>query len=513
VVRSIKERWKNSLITFIISLLPRSVSLHFPCYIYRMKQKLARFTAFAENLFPHEVYFLNSIENFQIPENKRIMDTILYNLDHREKPRAFDTSIDKRKYSHLKKWIEARLAEADVDRQLLAIQQLEAKVLLDQVDQATEKQIREWLKRGTPQHYYFRKIYELAQHYEHFLLIRLREREGENVGEYLNDFRQDFEHAQDVFNQLQKATADIISQYRQRSEARHKWEAFLTEVAYHPRMDGQNQYAAFIRLSFLHFNNGEHQKLEHLYNHIDGQFKKGRYYSRRILANYYANRLLYLSRYSSLDEAEQYGYLSIRRKNADYLFYLTNLSAVLLRQGKSHKALELLREAFPEMRQTTSLHNKIGFIAFYLKCMIDIGRVRDAEDFADSYLKAYPKQVMKGRWHLFFVAYFRSLMIQEKYGRLLYLAHRYKIESLDRANRQNSSYLPTISWYISVARFVEEGEDEARLLNEMQDAVAGVEFNAKRQQRLQKVYAELEDVLPDVLVKVKSTIFNDDLVV
>lgn len=437
------------------------------------------------------------------------MEVMLYNLEHREKPRPFDVSIDKRKYSNLKKWIEERLAAADVDRQLLQIQQLEAKVLLDQVDGTTEKELRNWLKRGTPRHYYFRKIYEMAQHYEHFLLIRMREKEGENVGQYLDQFREDFEYAQEVFNHLQKATADIISQYRQRQEARHQWESFLTEVAYHPRLDGQNKYAAFIRLSFLHLNNGEYDKLEKLYSHIDDEFKQGRYYSRRILANYYANRLLFLSRYSNLDEAEQYGYLSIRRKNADYLFYLTNLSAVLLQQGKSHKALELLREAFPEMRQTTSLHNKIGFIAFYLKCMIDIGRVKDADDFATSYLKAYPGQVMKGRWHLFFVAYFRSLMIQEKYGRLLYLAHRYKIEALDRDNRQSSSYLPTISWYISVARFVEEGGDQAKLVAEMNSAVKDIDFDLKRKKRLQKVYAELQDVVPDVLKPEKSTILKE----
>lgn len=478
-----------------------------------MKQKLARFTAFAENLFPHEVYFLSSIENFQIPENKQIFEVILYNLNHRDKPKAFDESIDKRKYSNLKKWIEEKLAEADVDQQLLEIQKLEAKVLLDQVEGATEKEILKWLQSGVPSHYYFRKIYELAQHYEHFLLIRLRERAGAQVGEYLDQYRTDFAYAQEVFNKLQQATADIISQYRNRSESHGEWEEFLNQVVFNPNMDGMNQYSAFVRLSFLYFNKGDYEKLKSLYDYVDQQFREGRYYSKRILGNYYANRLLYLSRYSSLDEAEQYGYLSIRYKNADYLFYLTNLGAVLRRQGKSAVALELLREAFPEMRQTTSLHNKIGFIAFYVKCMVDIGRVKDAEDFADSYLKAYPRQVLRGRWHLFFVAYFRSLMIQEKYGRLLYLANRYKLEGLDRANRSSSSYLPTISWYISVARFIEEGGDAEKLLSEMQTAIYDIDFEGKRAQRIQRIFEELLPVAPKVLKNGKSTIFENKVTV
>lgn len=473
-----------------------------------MKQKLAKFSEFAENLFPHEVYFLSGIENFQTEENKHIFEIILYNLEHRDKPKAFDEAIDKRKYSNLKKWMLEKLQEADVDQQLLVIQQLEAKVLLDQVDKRTEKEIQKWLHKGQPTHYYFRKIYELAQHYEHFLLIRLRERAGVKVSEYLDQYRADFERAQEVFNKLQQATADIISEYRNRSERHEGWENFLSRIVHSNDMDGMNQYSAFIRLSLLYTNRGDYQKLKELYDQIDHKFRSGRFYSKRILANYYANRLLYLSRFSSLNEAEQFGYLSIKYKNADYLFYLTNLAAVLLRQGKSNEALKLLREAFPEMRQTNSLHNKIGFIAFYIKCMVDIGRVKDAEGFADSFLKAYPKQVLGGRWHLFFVAYFRSLMIQEKYGRLLYLDHHYKIASLDKANRSSHSYLPTISWYISVAKFVENGTDPAVVIEEMAAAVRGIDFEGKRLERLERIYDELYPIAPEVLKKGKSAIFN-----
>ncbi|TNE30353.1 MAG: tetratricopeptide repeat protein [Bacteroidetes bacterium] len=476
-----------------------------------MKQKLAKFTEFAENLFPHEVYYLSRIENFQTPENKGIFEVILYNLDHRADPRAFDESIDKRKYSNLKKWIDEKLNEADVDHQLRVIQELEAKVLLDQVDKRTENEIQKWLQRGVPSHYYFRKIYELAQHYEHFLLIRLRENAGAKVGAYLDQYRANFEYAQEVFNKLQQATSDIISEYRNRSETHLGWEDFLTRVVYSENIDGMNQYSAFIRLSLLYSNRGDYHKLEGLYNYIDDRFVEGRYYSKRILANYYANRLLYTSRFNSLDEAEQFGYLSIKYKNADYLFYLTNLAAVLIRQGKSERALGLLREAFPEMRQTNSLHNKVGFIAFYIKCMVDIGRVKEAEAFADSYLKAYPKQVMNGRWHLFFVAYFRSLMIQEKYGRLLYLDHHFKIESLDRANRSSHSYLPTISWYISIARFVEHGGDPDSLIADMKSALRGVELSGKRAERVKRIYDELMEVAPQVLKKGKSAIFDEVL--
>lgn len=472
-----------------------------------MKQKLVRFTDFAENLFPHEVYYLKRVENFQTEDNKEILEVIQYNVEHRNKPKSFDESIDKRRYSNLKKWMEERLAEADVDQQLLAIQDLEARVLLDKVDRATEKQIERWFQKGEPEHYYFRKIYELAQHYEHFLLIRLREREAKKVAEYLNTYRADYATAQEVFNKLQQATGDIVDRYKKGSDKEVKWEDFLKDVVYNGVPDGMNTYAAFIRLSLLYLTLTKYQELDELYCYIDEAFKNGRFYSKRILANYYANKLLFLSRFSSLDEAEQFGYLSIKYKNADYLFYITNLSAVLLRQGKSTTALKLLREAFPEMRQTTSHHTRLGFIAFYIKCMIDIGRVQDAEQFADSFLKAYTKEVISGRWHLFFVSYFRSLILQEKYARLLYLAQRHKIEALDKANRSKPSYLPTISWYISVSRFIEGHSHADVLITEMQQAVAGIKYNESKKQKVMKILMELQPLAPKVLKSVGSSLF------
>lgn len=476
-----------------------------------MKKPLVRFTEFAANLFPHELYYLDSIQNFQIPENREILETMLYNLEHREKPRAFSTRIDKRKYSNLKKWMDEKLAEADVDRQLRSITGLENKVLLDDVDAATEKELQKWLQKGDPTHHYFRKIYEMLRHYEHFLLIRLREKADKPVSAYLEKYQVDYEYAEEVFKKMQRVTTDIVGQYRHRKSQLKEWEEFLREVIDHPRLDGMNQYAAFIRLAFIYLNTGAYERLQELYDYIDKRFREGRFYSRRILSNFYANRLLFLSRFNSLSEAEQYGYLSLRFKNADYLFYLTNLSAVLLRQGKSDQALQLLREAFPEVRHTSNSHTKVGFIAFYLKCMTDVKRSADAEDFAENYLKAYPEEVLGPRWHLFFVAYFRALMIQEKYGRLLYVANRYKIESRDRDNRDRPSYLPTISWYISVARYMDEAGSEEQLTAEMLEAMRPMTEHPERNTRLQQIFEELHPVAPKVFGRIKSMLFNVSL--
>jgi len=93
----------------------------------------------------------------------------------------------------------------------------------------------------------------------------------------------------------------------------------------------------------------------------------------------------------------------------------------------------------------------------------------------------------------------------------LYLEKQYKIENLDKANRCNSSYLPTISWYISIARFIENGSDALVLIAEMKEAVAGIEFENKRSERLQRIYNELIPIAPAELKKGKSAIFEEGL--
>lgn len=473
-----------------------------------MRKPLEHFYRFAESLYPHELYYLEASQNFQIEDHRRIMALLLYNLKHRQKPKSFPTDIDKRKYSNLKKWMQEKLEQANVDQQLKHISQLEIKVMLDEVDANTEKEIQSLIRQSDHRHYHFRKIYDLIRHYEDYLLIRLREKADKPVSAYLHKYQDAYQYSREVHQQMQEATNDIIGQYRHRNQKLHRWERFLKGLVYNRDLDGMNRYAAFVRLLFIYLNRGDQKELEALYSFMDEALAQGQFYSRRILSNFYANKVLFLSRFQTLDQAEQYGYLSLQFKNSDYLFYLTNLSAVLLRQGKTEAALQLLRDSFPELRQNPNPHIKLSFIAFYIKCMTDLRRSKDAVEFADNYLKAYDREILSSRWHLFFVAYFRALMIEEKYSRLLYLSRRYHIEQLDLKNRHKSSYLPTISWYIAMSRYVEEGKSSEELIRKMKEAMPPFEPNSLKQKRLNEIIKELKPIAPKILNEFKSTLSN-----
>ncbi|MEO1715449.1 MAG: hypothetical protein AAFU60_19140, partial [Bacteroidota bacterium] len=122
----------------------------------------------------------------------------------------------------------------------------------------------------------------------------------------------------------------------------------------------------------IHINGFNYRRFDGLlekYQYLDQQFRSGKYYSKRLLLNYYSNRLLLHSKFKEYDQAIYYGKLSVRAKNHDYLFYATNLAAVQLRQNKAEGALLTMKEAYPEMKSTPNLHAKIGFVAFYIKCL------------------------------------------------------------------------------------------------------------------------------------------------
>lgn len=471
-----------------------------------MRKPLSHFYQFSDSLYPHELYFLEKSQSFQIPENKRILEIMLYNLEHRQKPQAFPEDIDKRKYSNLKKWMQERLAQTNVDLQLKKICALELKVMLDEVDAQTEREIQLLIRQSDHRHYHFRKIFDLIQHYEEFLIIRLREKADKPVSAYLRKHQKAYLNSRSIFQKMQEATSDIVGQYRHRKQELTTWEHYLKEWVYDEELDGMNRYAAFVRLLFIYLNRGDQLELEKLYAFMDQALAKGQFYSRRILSNFYANKVLFLSRYQTLDQAEQYGYLSLQFKNSDYLFYLTNLSAVLLRQGKTEKALQLLRDSFPELRQNPNPHIKLGFIAFYIKCMSDLGRHKDAYNFAENYLQAYDKEILNGRWHLFFVAYFRALIKDEKYKRLIYLSRRYKVDQLDRQNQERASYLPTISWYIAISQYVEEGISAKATQNYMAQFLSKEELAQRKIDRIKDLLEELKPIAPKIIKNLESTL-------
>ena len=97
-------------------------------------------------------------------------------------------------------------------------------------------------------------------------------------------------------------------------------------------------------------------------------------------------------------------------------------------------------------------------------------------------------------------------MIEEKYSRLLYLSRRYQIEKKDLENRKRASYLPTLSWYISMSRYVEEGLSAEETQAQMLAVLSELIVDQRKERRLKELLKELRPIAPKVIDGIKSTL-------
>ncbi|MDD2527358.1 MAG: hypothetical protein RBS33_04615 [Lentimicrobium sp.] len=417
--------------------------------------RLNDFTRFANALLPHEVTYLLSINQFKDAENLAILKLIHHNTHHPEQKFPYKLSIDKRKYSNLKKWILERLEAIDVDVFYAWLLGIDHKIMTDAIlpreEDALIKLIRNFDKPG----YYFIRLYEIIRNYRFYLLIRFRHQHNQVVDQFLNDHLKLYNRCMEVNRKLHEATIDIVNQYTRNNTGSRKWERWMRSVFYDNDLDGLNRYLAIVRLTLIHFNYKEYDKLNSLYNDLDVMMAKGEFYSRRILINYYANRVMLHSKQNEHDKAVEYGYLSLRQHSGDYLHYVNNLCAVLLRQKRITHALKLMQESFPELKQTRSHHNRVGFAAFYIRALNMNNRAGEAADYAETFLNAYKDQIFEYRWHTFFASYLQSLFALQKYAKVLQLMRRYHLFEREQQYQLRAVYVPTIAWYLAVAAYIE----------------------------------------------------------
>jgi hypothetical protein len=418
-----------------------------------MHKPLKKFSAFAAALLPFECDYLLGIHQLQDPENIRLLKIISHNSRHPAQTKPYPQRTDKRKYSYLKKWITEKLEAINVDIFYEWLSQMDQRIMTDALNPEDEKRIIKIIRQYQKPDFYFIRFYELVQNYQNFLLIRVRQQYYELASAFLEKYKFPYERSRHINQRLHQATRDIVRQYSEYDTEAAQWEKWLLEVFYEEEIDGLNRYLALVRLVFLYYNYKDYHRLIGIFEDLEKRFIQGEMYSPRILANYYANRLLVHSRNNELDLAETYGYLSIRYHSNDYLYYLVNLCAVLLRKGKYTGALQLLNRSFPELKKSNSPHTRVGFIAYYIQALWRNGRAAEAVSYAQTTLQTNRDDIMQHRWHLFFSSYFLALLAIEKYRDILSLARRYKLLEKDKQSQKRAGYVPNLIWMFQLASY------------------------------------------------------------
>ena len=468
-----------------------------------MRTKLLAFTQYANTLLPHETTYLLSVQQFQDQERLAILQQVDFNCKHIDQFTIYGEHINKRKYSHVKTWIEERLARIDVDRHFTWMSEVEQRIVTDTVLPEQEKKLLKEVRRYRHPGYFFVKFYELIRTYHHFLLVRMRYDDEKMVARFLETYAEPYQYSLAVSAKIHSATKDIVEQYRQNNQESKQWEQWLTEVFYDENLDGHNRYQALVRLSFIGFNYRRYDFLLEHFEYIDQNFAKGINYSKRLLANYYHNRLILHSNFKELDKAAYYGKLSIRAKNHDYLHYVNNLVAILLRQQQPQQALQTIREASKEAKVTQNVHSKVSYVAFYIECLNKNAQYKSGENYASTFLKAYKKEILQYRWHLFFSAYLEALLQQGKYRKMLRVIWQNQLMEKDKKYQSRANYLPTISWYRAVAAY-KEGIWKARDVEADLLAFAEKRGGTEERAAYQALWKQLERHIPELLSKVST---------
>ena len=477
-----------------------------------MRSKLQKFNEFADSLLPHETAFLLHVQQFEDEKRLEILRQIDHNCRNINQNTPFDESIDKRKFSNLKTWISERLLAADVDAHFEWMSDLERKIMTDSILPEDEKQLLRAIRQYEHPAFFFVKFYELVQNYRHFLLVRLRYADHAIAEAFTQKYEAAHRKSLLINEKLHQATQDIVNQYAGASSESIQWETWLSEIFYDEELDGHNRYLALVRLIFIGFNYRNYEPLLKKFDYLDELFRQGRYYSKRLLLNYYGNRLLLHSNFQELDKAAYYGYLSIRSKNHDYLFYVTNLAAVLLRQDKNEEALRVMREAYPEMKTTQNFHTKAGFVAFFIKCLNKNERYKNAENYAASFLRAYRKEIFEYRWHLFFSAYLETLLAKRDYRKMIRLIRQNRLLELEKKYKKRANYLPTLLWYNAVAEYHEAALGEEALYQLMSDQIKALRGASDRLSHVQELLQDLKPHIPRVVNRLVDYYTHQDVV-
>ncbi len=462
-----------------------------------MKSKLSTFSDFANSLFPHETDYLVAIQQFNKPENLKILNLVNYNSKNPLNRLPYDTSIDKRAYSYIKNWITESLDNADVDLHYEWLLSIEQSVMTDSITPEQEKMLMKQVHQISPASYNFIRFYQVIQHYRDYLMVRSRIRYYAQVTNFLEKYQNNYVHSQYQNNEMNRAAARIVRQIAADDDEFLLWERLLKIIYYNEGLDGYTRYRAAVRLTILYYTNREFERLLSVYEHLDSQFKTNLFYSKRIMANYYHNRAMMHSKLNELDTAEKYGFLSIRQKKSDYLFYLVSLCGILLRNGRSAKALRLMTESIPEVKNTNSLHSRIGFASLYIKTLTANSQSDKAVSYGTTFFEGYKKEILEYRWHLFFSSFFQALLRDEKYSRVITLARRYKLVVKEKQFVGKAMYLPVIAWYTCLSEYMEGIINKPTFIDTISKSGKMLISNNHKKQNINNLLIDIAHSLPN----------------
>lgn len=417
-----------------------------------MKGRTSIFTEFTDACFPSEVAYVKTHNEFEDSDYFAILERMAARISQPENPPPLDPSIDPRKYSRLKNAFEHKLEAADVDAYYAWITKVNHQIQVDAIPPAEQARILREMEAYAPGWFHAGSFYRTISTYEFYLLIRYREKDHQTVQAFLERYRATYEENERVLTEIKAITSRLVEgENAPGVDMDEKGLSRLLSYFRDERLSKKTRYQAWLAFHMYHINIRDIAPLEGPLRELEDSIFKGDFYSRRILANFYANKLLVLSNLGKYEEAAYCGLQSVKHSTEDYLYYLNNYCSVLMQLGRHPQAVAYMKKAMERFKETRDKGRKIIFAANYARSHHALDQYNPGARMARLLIDELGQSVFKFRWHYLFRMYFQSLLGLDQGEEVLRCERRYKLTDLEK----RGGFAPYIEAMVLVARYRE----------------------------------------------------------
>jgi hypothetical protein len=366
--------------------------------------KLKKFNAFVDTLFPSEVEYVQKNNSYSDEEVLAILERIGQRVAEPGKDIEFDPAIDLRKYSKLMASISKKLQERDVDAYFEWISVTNYHITVDSISPQEQSKISKEMKSFEIGWFHMDSFYSLMQNYGGYLLRRFRHSDYAMVQAFLDEHRTPVIRNREVEGDINNLTRTIAFEHR--NKLKKSQVTWLLSSFRDEQLSKKNRFHALLAYFMYHIGQKQWDALFEPFEELERELFAGDFYSRRILANIYANKLIIYNSRGDYERAAYFGYQSVKHLTEDYLYYLNNYVSVLLHLDRPNEAMKKMQETFPMYKATLDESRRVVFASNYCRCLNRLQQYAKCVGFATRFLDDLGSKIFQFKWHYFFRNYF-----------------------------------------------------------------------------------------------------------
>lgn len=417
-----------------------------------MKTPLRRFETFAASLFPTEVEHVRHNNKIEDPELLSTLDKLYTFVHFPERDTPFDSNIDPRKYSRIINYFDTKLRKIDVDAYYAWIAKINHLITTDAIPPEEQQRILREVVSFKPGWFHAAAFYVSMLNYKRYLLIRFREKDYLLIKNFLEENAAHFAKEESIEKKIDALTSKFVLPDKLNSENVNPEDTnWLLKTFYNEKLSKKNRYQALVAYNLYHIRKREIKPMLKPMAVLEKSLLKGEFYSRRILANYYANKLLLRNYEGQYQRAAFCGLQSIKQYTEDYLYYLNNYCSVLMKVNRFEEVLKRSKEAMDIYKSSQDSARRTIFIANYCRCLNNYLEYRKSIRHAKRLIDELGASIFQFKWHYIFRIYFSALLQDGRHSELL------RVEKKDHLSEKErrSNFAPYLQLFTLAARFME----------------------------------------------------------